>query len=74
MHLLCLVHANIACCYVPSIHDYKNQEVLQCVCMNKPNCTANGRLGDGDIEDKTDVVKYLIMFRTWLAAMQEKLP
>ena len=45
-----------------------------CVCMNKPNCTANGRLGDGDIEDKTDVVKYLIMFRTWLAAMQEKLP
>ena len=24
-----------------------------------------------DIEDKTDVVKYLIMFRTWLAAMQE---
>ena len=42
--------------------------------MNKPNCTANGRLGDGDIEDKTDVVKYLIMFRTWLAAMQEKLP
>ena len=71
MHLLCLVHANIACCYIPSIHDYKNQEVL---CMHEPNCIANGRLGDGDIEDITEAVKYLIMFSAWLAAMQAKLP